>query len=216
MKSSRLEKYKKRRQHNWRYKKSFYTKERNDTTIKDVRNCFRLKKEIEDTTVKDIRNLFRLKKENKSIKNGIIKDTRNLFEHEEENYYKLVRVGNFWNNSYVEHASSGDKNKILSVEEYLNKTRPYLKYIINNLEKCDMWKIQLKIAINLMSSKDNDEECITYSKGNNIEIMINYKANEVIDKLFQSLLNRYQIGLETSMRGSDFILIMFIYCLQMS
>ena len=42
------------------------------------------------------------------------------------------------------------------------------------------------------------------SKRNNIEILIN-EADEVIEELFKSLLNRYQIGLETSVRGSDFI-----------
>ena len=31
------------------------------------------------------------------------------------------------------------------------------------------------------------------------------KANEIIEELFESLLNRYQIGLEISMKGSDFI-----------
>ena len=31
------------------------------------------------------------------------------------------------------------------------------------------------------------------------------KADEVMKELFQSLLNRYQIGWETSMIGSDFI-----------
>ena len=35
--------------------------------------------------------------------------------------------------------------------------------------------------------------------------MINGKAEEVIKKSFESLLNRYQIRLETSMRGSNFI-----------
>ena len=35
--------------------------------------------------------------------------------------------------------------------------------------------------------------------------MINYKADEVIEEIFQSLLSRYHIGLETSMKGSDFI-----------
>ena len=42
-------------------------------------------------------------------------------------------------------------------------------------------------------------------ESDNIEIMINDKADEVIKKLFESFLNRYQIGLETSMRSSDFI-----------
>ena len=44
-----------------------------------------------------------------------------------------------------------------------------------------------------------------HSKSNYIEIMINDKADEVIEELFQSLLSRYRIGLETSMKGSDFI-----------
>ena len=35
--------------------------------------------------------------------------------------------------------------------------------------------------------------------------MVNDKADEVIKKHFESLLNKYQIGLETSMRGSKFI-----------
>ena len=30
-------------------------------------------------------------------------------------------------------------------------------------------------------------------------------ANEVVNELFESLLSRYQIGLQTSMRGRDFI-----------
>ena len=35
--------------------------------------------------------------------------------------------------------------------------------------------------------------------------MINDKVNEVIEDVFQSLLSRYQNGLETSMKVSDFI-----------
>ena len=44
-----------------------------------------------------------------------------------------------------------------------------------------------------------------HAKSDKIEIMINDKADGVIEELFQSLVSRYQIGLETSMRGSDFI-----------
>ena len=35
--------------------------------------------------------------------------------------------------------------------------------------------------------------------------MIHDKADEVIEELFQSLISRYQIGLESSMRGTDLI-----------
>ena len=56
-----------------------------------------------------------------------------------------------------------------------------------------------------MSSKDNDEERVMDSKSCNVEIMINDKADEVIKELCQSILSRYQIGLETSMKRSEFI-----------
>ena len=35
--------------------------------------------------------------------------------------------------------------------------------------------------------------------------MINDQADEVIEELFESLISRYQIGLETSMKDSNFI-----------
>ena len=43
------------------------------------------------------------------------------------------------------------------------------------------------------------------SKSNNIKFTSYNDANEVGDKLFESLRSRYQGKLETSMRGSDFI-----------
>ena len=107
--------------------------------IKDTRNLFRLKNEQNDTAIKDIRNFFRLKKEVKGIKDIVLRNIEKIFEYEkeEENYYKPVRVNNFWSNNYIEYKSKGDKNKILSVEEYLDKIRPYLKDIINDLKKSD-------------------------------------------------------------------------------
>ena len=86
-------------------------------------------------------DLFRLKKEYKAIEDRAIRDIRNLFIHEEENYYKTVRVGNFWSINYIEYESNGNRNKILSAEEYLNKIRSYLKDIINNIKRYDAWKI---------------------------------------------------------------------------
>ena len=175
-----------------------------ENIIKDIRNLFRLKKEKRYPAIKGIKKTFRQEKETKAIKDRILKDIKNLFEHEkEENYYKPVRVSNFWSNNYIEYKSNGDKNKTLSVEEYLNKIRPYLKDI-NNLKKSETCKIQLTIAINFISSKDNDEERVMHSKSDNIEIMINDEADEVIKELFDSLKNRYQNNLE-SMKGSEFV-----------
>ena len=70
-----------------------------------------------------------MKKENEAVKHRIIRDIRNLIEYEEEDYYKPFREGNFWSNNYIKYESNSDKNKTLSVEEYANKIRPYLKDI---------------------------------------------------------------------------------------
>ena len=98
---------------------------------KDIRNLFRLEKENKATKGRtiidiriiciehgDIRNSFRFKK----IENRILRDIKSLFEHEdEENYYKPVRVSNFWSNDYIEYESKCDRNKTLTVEKYLIK-----------------------------------------------------------------------------------------------
>ena len=73
----------------------------------------KLRKETNDTTIKDVRNLFRLEKENEAIRDRIVRDIRNLFEYGERNYYKLAIVGNFWSNNYVEYESKGNKNNQL-------------------------------------------------------------------------------------------------------
>ena len=194
-----------------------------DTTIKDLRNLFRLVKEneeIKDRVLGGLRNLFRIEKENKTIKDIIVRNIRNLFENEEEeNYCKPVRLSNFWSNNYIEDESNGDRNKALSVEEYLNKIRPYLKDIINNLKKSDTWKIQLTIANNFISSIDNDEEREMHSKSDNIEIMMNDKADETVDSLwftwFDSRKNRYKNNLG-SMKGRecvfDYVQLLYYKC----
>ena len=125
---------------------------------------WRNKKKTIGTTIKDIKNLFKPEKDSNAIENKIIRDTRHLLEHKEESYYKPLRVSNFWSNNYIEYESRRDGNKILPVKEYLNKIRPYLKDIINNLKKSDTWKIRLTIANRFISSTDNDEERVMYSK----------------------------------------------------
>ena len=43
------------------------------------------------------------------------------------------------------------------------------------------------------------------TKSNNIEIMIGNETDEIIRNIFESFLQRYQEGLEESMRGSEFV-----------
>ena len=45
-----------------------------------------------------------------------------------------------------------------------------------------------------------------HSISDNIEIMINDKADEVIEELLESLQNRYQNNLEKLMKDSEFVI----------
>ena len=80
-----------------------------------------------------------------------------------------------------------------------------MKDVKNILKKSVTWKIEFTRAINFFSFRDTDEEHVMHSNSENTEFMIYDNADEVIEELFKSFLNRYQIGLETSMRGSDFV-----------
>ena len=64
-----------------------------------------------------------------------------------------------------------------------------------------------------------------HSKRDNIEIMINDEADEVIEDLFKSLQNKYQNNLEELVKGSEFVFdyvhllyyvhLLFIYCIHL-
>ena len=53
---------------------------------------------------------------------------------------------------------------------------------MNNLKKCDLWNVQIPRANNFISSIDKDEELVMHSRSNNIEIMINDKADKFVKK----------------------------------
>ena len=137
-----------------------------------------------------------------------IKDIGGLFNLSiSEDYYKPIIVNTAFNSNYVMYESRGDKDKILTIIEYLDMIRPYLVDMINEHKTKSKWKIQLTVVINFISSKpDSDETRIIYTKSNKIEIMNGSDTNEVIEKLFQSLLRKYQENLEEKMRGSEFVL----------
>ena len=62
-------------------------------------------------------------KQNKGImQDRIVRGIQTLFKQKEEDYYEPKRVSNFLKNNYIE--SNGDKNRDLSLDEYLNNVSP--------------------------------------------------------------------------------------------
>ena len=126
----------------------------------------------------------------------------------DEDYYKLIITKGAFNNNYIQYESKGDKGKNLSIKKYLNMIRPYLSGIINDhktrgkwrihsgnkiikRKTQSEWKIHLTMAINFISSKDSDETCTMHTKRNHVEIMIGNETDEIIEELFESLLQLY-------------------------
>ena len=64
-------------------------------------------------------------------------------QQEAKDYCKSERVSNLRNNNYIENDSNRHKNRNVSLDEYIRKTKLYLRNIIPDLENYDTWKIQL-------------------------------------------------------------------------
>ena len=50
----------------------------------------------------------------------------------------------------------------LSIKDYRDEIKPYLRDIINILKRSDTWKIQSIIVVNFIPSKDYNEERVSY------------------------------------------------------
>ena len=80
-----------------------------------------------------------------------IKDISDLFDFSiSEDYYKPIIVKTAFNDNYIQYESKGDKDKILTISEYLDMIRPYLVNIINDHKTQREWKIQLTATINFI------------------------------------------------------------------
>ena len=89
-------------------------------------------------------DLFRpvLKHKNENFNNDkILRDIRTLYESDKKDYYKATRIGNAFSSNYIEYESSGDKDKTLYIDDYLDMIRQYLGDIINDLKTQGEWKI---------------------------------------------------------------------------
>ena len=74
---------------------------------------------------------------------NITRDIGHLFnEISKEDYYEPIEIKSALEGSCIEYESRGDNNDNLSLEEYLNIIRPYLKDMTDNHKAHSEWKIQ--------------------------------------------------------------------------
>ena len=76
----------------------------------------------------------------------------------------------------------------------------------NNNNNRATWKIQLRMHINCISTKIFKNKHTMHPRSKPLEIFMGSNTKDVIDKLFNTLLQKYQKSQETSnKRGSKFI-----------
>ena len=137
--------------------------------------------------VKINKTIREITKENRG-EDKVFKDLSFLLDPEKR-HYKPIKAVSAFNNNYIQYQSTGDKDKNLSSEEYIDISRPYLSDKINNHKTQGEWKIylgniitehktqgewkiNLTIASNIFSSKDSGETCTMYTKNDNIDVMM--------------------------------------------
>ena len=102
------------------------------------------------------------------------------------NYYKPILVKNSLNGNYKYYESRGDKDKKLSIREYLYRIMPYLGDLINDHKTIENnsseWKIQINMQIIFICSNDTREICVIYVWSDNEEIWLGNKT-DVIKKI---------------------------------
>ena len=164
-------------------------------------------KETEKNLLELEKSLYNLKKhcDHDDTEYQVIRDIKNLFGEVDEDYYKPIKIKSASNGNYIKYESKGDKDKNLLPKEYLDMITSYLSDMINDHKTRIEWEIQLTMQINFISSKDSKETCTMHTKSHDREIMMDNETDEIIEKLFEPLLQNYQKDLDRSMRKSEFV-----------
>ena len=98
-----------------------------------------------------------------------------------------------------------ETSKKLSVKQYLLKIIPCLRDMINGhgtaRNRSRVWKIQISMLINFISSKDIGEILTIYVWSDNKNIMWGSETDDIFTERFESFLNNYQKELEIIIAG---------------
>ena len=128
-----------------------------------------------------------------------IRDIENLFGNvdvDDDNYYKPILVKNSFKNNHKYYESRGDKDKNLSVRQYLYKIMSHLSDLINDHKaiknNSNEWKIQIYTHVNFISSNDTEETRTIFVWSDNEEIRSGNETDDIIRGFFNYFITNYQ------------------------
>ena len=137
-----------------------------------------------------------------------IKDIEQLFNTTNHNdYYKLILARISFENSFEEYEMRGDKNKNLLLKPDLTIIIPHLTKLVDEEKNSrqNEQKIQLIIAVILKQITDLVKKYTFYVKSKNIEIRSGDNTNDIITKLLESFLEKYEREENILRNGSNYV-----------
>ena len=108
----------------------------------------------------------------------------------------------FFKGNYKYYVSKGDKEKKLSVRQYLNKITQHLYDLINDHRIAkSVLKIQISMRVNFISSRDTGETRSFYVWSDDVKLMWGSDTDDIITELFESFKKIYKEELKIIKRS---------------
>ena len=186
-------------------KKELYEIE-NKTNLSDKK-----KEKIDDNLLKLVNKLNEKEKyhDRDDLDYHGLRDIENVFDKSNDDCYKPILVKSSFNESYKYYESRGDKDKKLSIGQYLNLIKPYSIDLINENKAIETssneWKIQINMHIIFVSLGDTGEVCTVFVWSDNEEIRLGNETDDIIERLISSFLNNYQKEELILRNGNNFV-----------
>ena len=119
-----------------------------------------------------------------------LKDLEYIFG-DPDDYYKPILAKDSFNGNHQMYSCRGDKDRYMSISNYLDTVKPYLFALINEKKSTSSQKVQLVIAVNVIHLTKSDR-IIFYVKSKNITTAPSDKTDEIIYQLYDSLFKYFE------------------------
>ena len=100
-----------------------------------------------------------------------------------DDYFKPILAKDSFEGNYQMYSCRGDKDRYMSISQYLDTVKPYLLALINEKRNISSKKIQLFITVNLIHLTKRDRITF-YIKSKNIVTNQSDKTEEILYQLY--------------------------------
>ena len=127
-----------------------------------------------------------------------ISDLKHTFNHMNiDSYYDPELFASGLERNYISYRINGDRNKELTLNNYLNTVRPNVSELVTK-KKVNERKVQLALSIMFLNYITN-ETAEKYVFSDNVIIRPADDTNEITTERYNSLMHRYQETLANKM-----------------